>query len=47
VTALFVKPQSVLVAAQHMRDGSSGMTPDSLGDDAGGARTTPDEIGDG
>ncbi len=31
VTALFVKPQSVLVAAQYLRDGSGGMTPDSLG----------------
>jgi hypothetical protein len=32
VSALFVKPQSVLVAAKHMNDGSSGMTPDGLGD---------------
>ena len=32
VKALFVKPQSVLVAAQRARDGSSGMTPDVVGD---------------
>jgi cation diffusion facilitator family transporter len=32
VKALFVKPQSVLVAAQRANDGSSGMTPDVLGD---------------
>jgi cation diffusion facilitator family transporter len=30
VRALFVKPQSVLVAAQRSQDGSAGMTPDSL-----------------
>ena len=32
VKALFVKPQSVLVAAQRAIDGSSGMTPDVVGD---------------
>jgi hypothetical protein len=32
VKALFVKPQSVLVAAQRANDGSSGMTPDVVGD---------------
>jgi cation diffusion facilitator family transporter len=32
VRALFVKPQSVLVAAQGFKDGSGGMTPDRLGD---------------
>ena len=36
VSALFVKPQSVLVAAERSQDGSSGMTPDG-----------PEEIGDG
>jgi divalent metal cation (Fe/Co/Zn/Cd) transporter len=46
VSALFVKPQSVLVAAERLADGSGGMTPDGVGDDAGGA-TTPEEIGDG
>jgi cation diffusion facilitator family transporter len=46
VSALFVKPQSVLVAAERLADGSSGMTPDGVGDDAGSA-TTPQEIGDG
>jgi divalent metal cation (Fe/Co/Zn/Cd) transporter len=30
VSALFVKPQSVLVAAEHARDGSSDVTPDGL-----------------
>jgi cation diffusion facilitator family transporter len=30
VRALFVKPQSVLVAAQRSQDGSAGMTPDSF-----------------
>ena len=30
VRALFVKPQSVLVAAQRSQDGSAGMTADSL-----------------
>ena len=44
VTALFVKPQSVLAAAQRSKDGSSNMIPDRLGDD--GAMTS-DEIGDG
>jgi len=44
VMALFVKPQSVLVAAQRSKDGSSNMTPDRLGDD--GAMVS-DEIGDG
>ena len=46
VSALFVKPQSVLVAAERLADGSGGMTPDGVRDDAGGA-TTPEEIGDG
>src|ERR1700733_12974017 len=46
VSALFVKPQSVLVAAERLADGSGGMTPDGVGDDAAGA-TTPEEIGDG
>jgi cation diffusion facilitator family transporter len=46
VSALFVKPQSVLVAAERLADGSGGMTPDGVGDDAGGA-ITPEEIGDG
>jgi len=32
VKALFVKPQSVLVAAQRANDGSSGITPDVVGD---------------
>jgi cation diffusion facilitator family transporter len=32
VSALFVKPQSVLVAAERKSDGSGGMTPDGLGD---------------
>ena len=32
VKALFVKPQSVLVAAQRADEGSSGMTPDGVGD---------------
>jgi hypothetical protein len=43
VSALFVKPQSVLAAAER---GSSGMTPDSVGDDAGGGAMTS-EFGDG
>jgi divalent metal cation (Fe/Co/Zn/Cd) transporter len=30
VRALFVKPQSVLVATQRSQDGSAGMTPDSF-----------------
>ena len=47
VSALFVKPQSVLAAAQSMQDGSSGMTPDGVGDDTGEGATTLDEIGDG
>jgi len=46
VSALFVKPQSVLVAAERARDGSSGMTPDGPRDDDGGAPAA-DEIGDG
>jgi cation diffusion facilitator family transporter len=46
VSALFVKPQSVLVAAERLADGSSGMTPDSAGDEGGGAMT-PEGIGDG
>jgi cation diffusion facilitator family transporter len=32
VSALFVKPQSVLAAAQSMQDGTGGMTPDGVGD---------------
>jgi cation diffusion facilitator family transporter len=51
VSALFVKPQSVLVAAQRLKDGSSGMTPDAPADEPdggeGGGAKTPDEIGDG
>jgi cation diffusion facilitator family transporter len=46
VSALFVKPQSVLVAAERLADGSGGMIPDGVGDDAGGAMTS-EEIGDG
>jgi hypothetical protein len=46
VSALFVKPQSVLVAAERLGEGSSGMTPDSIGDEGGGAMT-PEGIGDG
>jgi cation diffusion facilitator family transporter len=44
VSALFVKPQSVLVAAELARDGGSGMTPDGTADDGA---TAADEIGDG
>jgi cation diffusion facilitator family transporter len=44
VSALFVKPQSVLVAAQTLKDGSSNMLPDVLADDGSMAA---DEIGDG
>jgi divalent metal cation (Fe/Co/Zn/Cd) transporter len=47
VTALFVKPQSVLVAAQRTGEGSSGMTPDAVGDDAGRGAMAPQGIGDG
>jgi cation diffusion facilitator family transporter len=48
VTALFVKPQSVLVAAERLNDGSGGMTPDAPGDDPGdGSALTPGEVGDG
>jgi cation diffusion facilitator family transporter len=47
VSALFVKPQSVLVAAERLADGSSGMTPDGVGDDAGTGAMAPDGIGDG
>jgi cation diffusion facilitator family transporter len=43
VSAIFVKPQSVLVAAQSLKDGSSGMTPDV----AEGDEVAPDEVGDG
>jgi hypothetical protein len=37
VSALFVKPQSVLVAAARAREGSGGMTPDGPGDDGAGS----------
>ena len=47
VSALFVKPQSVLVAAQRLADGSSGMTPDAVGDDADRGVVSPEGIGDG
>jgi cation diffusion facilitator family transporter len=47
VSALFVKPQSVAMAAQRLKDGSGGMTPDSPGVAADGIAITPDEIGDG
>ena len=47
VTALFVKPQSVLVAAERLADGSSGMTPDGPGDNDAGGAMTPEGIGDG
>ena len=43
VSAIFVKPQSVLVAAQSLKDGSSGMTPDVAERD----EVAPDEVGDG
>jgi len=43
VTALFVKPQSVLVAAEAAKSGSSGMT----ADDSDGHTPLPDEVGDG
>jgi cation diffusion facilitator family transporter len=46
VSALFVKPQSVLVAAQRLAEGS-GMTPDSVGDDADRGAMSPEPIGDG
>jgi cation diffusion facilitator family transporter len=42
VTALFVKPQSVLVAAQRLKD-SSDMPPDTLGNDGAAIR---DGVGD-
>jgi divalent metal cation (Fe/Co/Zn/Cd) transporter len=47
VSALFVKPQSVLVAAERLADGSSGMTPDGVADDSTRGATTPEGIGDG
>jgi cation diffusion facilitator family transporter len=47
VSALFVKPQSVLAAAESMQKGNSGITPDGVGDDAGESPPTADEIGDG
>jgi cation diffusion facilitator family transporter len=47
VSALFVKPQSVLVAAERLADGSSGMTPDGVADDSSRGATTPEGIGDG
>jgi cation diffusion facilitator family transporter len=43
VSALFVKPQSVLVAAERSNS-DAGMTPDGYGDDGD---ITPDEVGDG
>jgi cation diffusion facilitator family transporter len=46
VSALFVKPQSVLVAAEHARDDSSRMLPDGIGDGNGYAPAA-DELGDG
>ncbi len=46
VTALFVKPQSVLAAAQSMQSGG-GMTPDGLGEDAGEGTVPTGETGDG
>ena len=48
VSALFVKPQSVQVAAERLKDGSSGMTPDGVGvRREGGGAMAPGEIGDG
>jgi cation diffusion facilitator family transporter len=47
VSALFVKPQSVLVAAERLGEGSGGMMPDAVGDDAGLGATTPEGTGDG
>jgi cation diffusion facilitator family transporter len=47
VSALFVKPQSVLVAAERLADGSGGMTPDGVADDSSRGATTPEGIGDG
>jgi cation diffusion facilitator family transporter len=48
VSALFVKPQSVLVAAERLKDGSGGMTPDGVGvRREGGGAMAPGEIGDG
>lgn len=47
VSALFVKPQSVLTASQSMQGGSSGMTPDGVGDDAGEGTAGPAQVGDG
>lgn len=47
VSALFVKPQSVLVAAQRLGEGGSGIMPDGAGDDAGRGAMSPEGIGDG
>jgi hypothetical protein len=47
VSALFVKPQSVLVAAERAGEGSGGLIPDGVGDDAGSGAITSEEIGDG
>jgi divalent metal cation (Fe/Co/Zn/Cd) transporter len=47
VSALFVKPQSVLVAAQRLGEGSGGMMPDAVGDDAARGAMAPEGIGDG
>jgi len=46
VSALFVKPQSVLGGGGAIGGRQRRMTPDGVRDDAGGA-TTPEEIGDG
>ena len=37
----------VLVAAERAGEGSGGMIPDSVRDDAGGGAVTPEGIGDG
>jgi cation diffusion facilitator family transporter len=48
VMAIFVKPQSVLVAAERAGEGGSFMTPDGgVGEDAGDGAMTPEGIGDG
>jgi divalent metal cation (Fe/Co/Zn/Cd) transporter len=47
VSALFVKPQSVLAAAENGQRGYGGMTPDGVPDDTGQGAATADEIGDG
>jgi cation diffusion facilitator family transporter len=45
VSALFVKPQSVLVASQSPKEGAGQLIPDRIGDAEGGA--AEDEVGDG